>query len=631
MAGRGPLHARSLVLQVHRPAVLPCVIHVKHNAHSRFTRHRPSGGFHNAVVGAEDVANSHRWGLSALRETGVLAHNVHSGALPRTYFRRLRQGGQRGRARHQQLQDAHAVAALGGGVAVGKSVPACAVLPREVKAVAVIIVPRAKAVLEKDMVGGGMGYRYGDGTAATTVGPRQRDSGRIGCVVGEVEIHFRGSLPVENVHPVGHIPMEGGQAFGVLQGVVADLVAAHGGRTVQGVAVQRERGIHRQMQNSHEVATGGQRRHQGVGIAARLQVGVVEAVGVVVRALASRIVNVVVFRQHRQEERGSHVAASAVGGVEEGVAEGVRTGLPLRRQVEEVGAVTVALADGVVNRGTGSGQSALGGKSAAQGELAAGGGGDETVGRGGAIHGIGGGSIRTAVVPGIAFETRRSHEGHLAAVAAAQGQFVAHAGGGEVGIAEMPPVVAVVGHELQAYWLPGIVGEVDAHVGPRPPPHVVPTSGVGLEAWDVASGGHVILGAGLHQLACVIQHAHHKARLGGRGMAGVFQHHREFQQQDGVVGVHGKLVGDGFRLLAHLLVAEPHHPVLPLRQKRQLVARIRVSALLGNHGMPPGDDARVLERIVKGTVLAGHIRAVQIREIRALGGEESAAKQQQKG
>ena len=224
-----PSDACTLILQMYRPAVLSRIIHIENDALGRFTRHRPGGGLHYAVVGAEDVANGHRRGLPALREAGVLAHGVHRRALPRAYFGWLRQGGQRGRARHQQLQNAHAVAALGGGVAVGKGVPACAVLPREVKAVAVIIVPRAKAVLEKDMVGGGMGYRYGDGAAATTVGPRQRDSGRIGCVVGEVEIHFRGSLPVENVHPCGHIPMEGGQAFGVLQGVVADLVAAHGG------------------------------------------------------------------------------------------------------------------------------------------------------------------------------------------------------------------------------------------------------------------------------------------------------------------------------------------------------------------------------------------------------------------
>ena len=630
MAVRGPLHARPLVLQVYRPAVLSRIIHIENDALGRFARHRPGGGLHYAVVGAEDVANGHRRGLPALRETGVLAHGVHRRALPRAYFGRLRQGGQRGRARHQQLQNAHAVAALGGGVAVGKGVPACAVLPRQVKAIAVIIIPRAKAVLEEDMVGGVMRHAQGDGAAAATVGPRQRDGGRIGCVVGEVEIHFRGSLPVENVHPVGHIPMEGGQAFGVLQGVVADLVAAHGSLARDSV-VQIERGVHRQMQDSHQVATGGQGRHQGVRVAARLQVGVVEAVGVVVRALASRIVNVVVSLQHSEIEGGSHVAARAVACVEKGVAEGVGTRFKLRRQVEEVVAVAVALADGVVNRGTGSGQSTLGGKSAAQGELAAGGGGDETVGRGGAVHGIGGSRRGAAVVPSVTFEAGGCHEGHLAAVAAAQSQFVAHAGGGEVGIAEMPPVVAVVGHELQAYWLPGIVGEVDAHVGPRSPAHVVPAGGVGLEAGDVTCGGHVILGAGLHQLACVIQHTHHKARLGGRGMAGVFQHHREFQQQDGVVGVHGKLVGDGLRLLAHLLVAEPHHPVLSRREERQLVAGVGVAALLGDDGVPPRGDARILERILEHAVLAGHIRAVQIREIRALSEEESAAKQQQKG
>ena len=385
------------------------------------------------------------------------------------------------------------------------------------------------------------------------------------------------------------------------------------------------------MQDGHQIATGGQRRHQGVRVVARLQVGVVEAVGVVVRALASRIVNVVVFRQHGEVEGGGHVAARAVARVEEGVAEGMRARLPLRWQVKKMLVVTVALADGVVNRGTGSGQSALGGKSAAQGELAAGGGGDETVGRGGAVHGIGGSRRGAAVVPSVTFEAGGCHEGHLAAVATAQSQFVAHAGSGEVGIAEMPPVVAVVGHELQAYWLPGIVGEVDAHVGPRSPAHVVPTGGVGLEAGDVARGGHVILGTVFHQLACVIQHAHHKARLGRRGMAGVFQHHREFQQQDGVVGVHGKLVGDGLRLLAHLLVAEPHHPVLARREERQLVAGVGVAALLGDDGVPPRGDARILERILEHAVLAGHIRAVQIREIRALGGEESAAKQQQKG
>ena len=424
--------------------------------------------------------------------------------------------------------------------------------------------------------------------------------------------------------------MEGGQPLGIIQRVGAHLVAAHGGFARYRIA-EVERGVHRQMQNSHEVAAGGQRGYQGVRVAARLQVGVVEAVGVVVRALADRIVNVVVFRQHGEVEGGSHVAVRAVARVEEGVAEGMRARLPLHRQVEEVPRIGVALADGVVNRGAHGGDPRLRRESAAQGELAAGGGGDEAVGRGGAVHGIGGSRRGAAVVPSVAFKAGGCHEGHLAAVATAQSQFVAHAGGGEVGIAEMPPVVAVVGHELQAYWLPGIVGEVDAHVGPRTPAHIVPAGGVGLEAWDVASGGHVILGAGLHQLACVIQHAHHKARLGGRGMAGVFQHHREFQQQDGVVGVHGKLVGDGLRLLAHLLVAELHHPVLARRQKRQLVAGVGVADLLGDDGVPPRGDARILERILEHAVLAGHIRAVQIREIRALGEEESAAKQQQKG
>ena len=447
LAARCPLHTSSLVLQVYRPAVLSRIIHIEDDALGRFARHRPGGGLHYAVVGAEDVANGHRGDLPALRETGVLAHGVHRRALPRAYFGWLRQGGQRGRARHQQLQNAHAVAALGGGVAVGKGVPAGAVLPRQVKAIAVIIIPRAKAVLEKDMVGGGMGYTQGDAAAAATVGPRQRNGGGVRCVVGEVEIHGGGSLPVENVHPVGHIPMEGGQAFGVLQGVVADLVAAHGSLARDSV-VQIERGVHRQMQDGYQVATGGQGRHQGVRVAARLQVGVVEAVGVVVRALASRIVNVVVSWQHSEVEGGSHVAARAVTRVEEGVAEGVGTRFKLRRQVEEVAAVTVALANGVVNRGTGSGQSALGGKSAAQGELAARGGGDETVGRGGAVHGIGGSRRGAAVVPSVTFEAGGCHEGHLAAGAAAHRQFIADTRGGIVGVSIVSVPVAIVGHKL---------------------------------------------------------------------------------------------------------------------------------------------------------------------------------------
>ena len=552
---------------MYRPAVLSRIIHIEDDALGRFARHRPGGGLHYAVVGAENVANGHRRGLPALREAGVLAHGMHRRALPRAYFGWLRQGGQRGRARHQQLQNAHAVAALGGGVVVGESKPACAVLPRQVKAVAVIIIPRAKAVLEEDMVGGGMGYTQGDGAAAATVGPRQRNGGGIRCVVGEVEIHGGGSLPVENVHPCGHIPMEGGQAFGVLQGVVANLVAAHGSLARDSV-VQIERGVHRQMQDSHQIATGGQRRHQGVGITARLQVGVVEAVGVVVRALASRIVNVVVFRQHGEVEGGGHVAARAVARVEEGVAEGMRARLPLRRQVKKMLVVAVALANGVVNRGAHGGDPRLRRESAAQGELAAGGGGDETVGRGGAVYRVGGGSIRAAVIPSVAFKAGGCHEGHLAAVAAAQCQLVTDTGCRVVCVTEMAVPIAVVGHKLQFNLLSGIVREVDAHVGPRPPAHVVPAGGVGLEAWDVASGGHVILGAGLHQLACVIQHAHHKARLGGRGMAGVFQHHREFQQQDGVVQVYRKLIGDSFRLTAHTFVAEFHYPALPRWQKR---------------------------------------------------------------
>ena len=184
-----PSDACTLILQMYRPAVLSRVVHIENDALGRFARHRPGGGLHYAVVGAENVANGHRRGLPALREAGVLAHGMHRRALPRAYFGWLRQGGQRGCARHQQLQNAHAVAALGGGVAVGKGVPACAVLPRQVKAVAVIIIPRAKAVLEEDMVGGGMGYTQGDGAAAATVGPGEGDGGRAGCIIRKVEVH----------------------------------------------------------------------------------------------------------------------------------------------------------------------------------------------------------------------------------------------------------------------------------------------------------------------------------------------------------------------------------------------------------------------------------------------------------
>ena len=286
------------------------------------------------------------------------------------------------------MEDAQAVAAVGGGVAVSEGVPAGAVLPGEVEAVTVVVMASAEGVLEEDMVGGEMGHTQRDTATAATVGPRQRDGGRIGCVVGEVEIHGGGSLPVENVHPVGHIPMEGGQAFGVLQGVVANLVAAHGSLARDSV-IQIERGVHRQMQDGHQVATCGQGRHQGVGIAARLQVGVVEAVGVVVRALASRIVNVVVFRQHGEVEGGGHVAARTVTRVEEGVAEGVGTRLKLGWQVEIMGIIAVALADGVIYRGAAGGQSRLGREGSAQGKLAARGGSNETVGCSGAIYSVG--------------------------------------------------------------------------------------------------------------------------------------------------------------------------------------------------------------------------------------------------
>ena len=559
LATWGPLHTRSLVLQVYRPAVLSRVIHIEDDALCRFARHRPGGGLYNAVVRAEDIANGHGGNGAALREGGIFTHGMHRRTLSCANLGRLRQGSERGGARHQQLQDAHAVAAVGSGVAVGKGKPTGAVLPCQVKAVAVVFVARAEAVLEKDMVGGPMRYRYRDGATAAAVGACQRDGHRIGRIVGEVEVCGGGALSVDKVYAVGHIPMEGGQSGCVLQGIAAHLVAADISRAGEGV-VDVERRVHRQVQNGHQVAARGERGHVRVYKAARLQVGVVEAVGVVVRALAGCIVDVVVFWQHGEVERGGHVAARAVACVKEGVAEGVRARLPLRRQVEEMAGVGVALANRVVNGGTRCRQATLGGYGSAKRKLTTRRRGDETVGRGGAAHRVGGRRGGAAVVPCVTFEAGGCHEGHLAAVAAAQSQFVAHAGGGEVGIAEMSPVVAVVGHELQAYWLTGIVGEVDAHVGPGAPAHVVPAVCVSLETGDVTGGGHVILGAALHQLACIIQHAHHKSRLCMCGVAGIFQHHREFQQQDSVVGIHRKLVGDGFRLLSHLLVAELYHP-----------------------------------------------------------------------
>ena len=112
-------------------------------------------------------------------------------------------------------------------------------------------------------------------------------------------------------------------------------------------------------------------------------------------------------------------------------------------------------------------------------------------------------------------------------------------------------------------------------------------------------------------------------------MAGVFQHHCEFQQQDGVVGIHGKLIGHRLGLRPCALVAEFHHSALARRQKRQLVAGVGVTALLGNHRVPTRGNARILQGISKIAILARHPRSRQVGKIRALGNRAHPSAQAQ--
>ena len=294
-------------------------------------------------------------------------------------------------------------------------------------------------------------------------------------------------------------------------------------------------------------------------------------------------------------------------------------GRVLHRQVEEMFAVAFALADGVVEGLVVSGQVGVVAEEGIQRKLAAGGGSDEAVHGGvGTCQLVGGGRRGCAVAPAVALEVGRGGKRHLLSRAAAQSQPVGHTRSGKVGIAVMPVVVAVVGYELQPYLLSDIAREVEAHVGPGTPAHIAVALRVGLETGNVAGGAHVVLGAGFHQIAGIVQHAHHETRLRDGGMSGVFKHHGELEQQDGVVAIHRELVGDGLRLGTHVLVAELDHAALARWQQGQLSTGSGVGALRGNHGVPPGSDARVLKGIVRAAVLAGHAAGVQVGEIGAL-------------
>ena len=80
-------------------------------------------------------------------------------------------------------------------------------------------------------------------------------------------------------------------------------------------------------------------------------------------------------------------------------------------------------------------------------------------------------------------------------------------------------------------------------------------------------------------------------------MKGIFQHHSKFHQQNGIIWIHRELVGDGFRLAAHIVIAQPDHLALSRREERQQVIRVRIRSLPGNQGVPSCSDTCPLKRI----------------------------------
>ena len=293
-----PIYARKL-LQGYCPAVLLGVIHVKYHPHRGFARHGPVGWLHNAVVGAQNVANGNGRGRSARHIAGILAQGLQGGALAVAYQLRLGYGRQRGGAHHGQLQHAHAVAAGGGGVAVGKDVYAHAVLPWQVKALLVVLAAGTHRVGKEEVVRAVRRNAQGGGAAAAAVLPAQGQHGGHGRIVGKEQLHLGAVLSAHNLHARRHAPLHRGKGAAVHQDVAFGFaragvcIARNGLRHIKGR-------VHREVQGNHAVAlpggNGADKRNgvfRGVQVQLFLYVGgaEVEAVAGVGLSLAHGVVN----------------------------------------------------------------------------------------------------------------------------------------------------------------------------------------------------------------------------------------------------------------------------------------------------------------------------------------------------
>lgn len=113
--------------------------------------------------------------------------------------------GEGGRARHKQLQHSNAVAARSRGVAVGESEQTQAVLSWQMEAIGIVGVAAAKAVAEKEMVGGLGCHGYGQRAGAAVVGAMQGQGDWRGG--GEAHCQRSTLLASYHRHAAWHVPM----------------------------------------------------------------------------------------------------------------------------------------------------------------------------------------------------------------------------------------------------------------------------------------------------------------------------------------------------------------------------------------------------------------------------------------